>query len=59
MTVSIVTNTIDIPKEKRFDKLKIISLARLLADAITKIHAGTPMGLLFDDLYKKLEAKKK
>ncbi len=55
----IVTNTIDIPKEKRFDKLKIISLARLLADAITKIHEGTPMGLLFDDLYKKLETKKK
>lgn len=55
----IVTNTIDIPKEKTFDKLKIISLARLLADAITKIHEGTPMGLLFDDLYKKLETKKK
>lgn len=55
----IVTNTIEIPKEKRFNKLKIISLAKLLADSITKIYEGTPMGLLFDDLYKKIEEKRK
>jgi len=55
----IVTNTIDIPKEKRFDRLKIISLAKLLANSITKIYEGTPMGILFDDLYKKIEEKKK
>jgi len=55
----IVTNTIDIPKEKRFEKLKIISLANLLADSITKIYEGTPMGVLFDDLYKKIEEKRK
>jgi ribose-phosphate pyrophosphokinase len=30
----IVTNTIDIPQEKRFDKLKIISIAELLANMI-------------------------
>ncbi|MEA2037404.1 MAG: ribose-phosphate pyrophosphokinase [Nanoarchaeota archaeon] len=55
----IVTNTIDIPEEKKFDKLKIISLSKLLADSITKIHQGTPMGLLFDNLYKRAESKRK
>ncbi len=55
----IVTNTIDIPKEKRFDRLKVISLAKLLADSITKVYEGTPMGVLFDDLYKKIEEKRK
>jgi len=55
----IVTNTIAIPEEKRFDKLKVISLAKLLADSINKIYEGTPMGVLFEDLYKKIEEKKK
>ena len=55
----IVTNTIDIPKEKQFRKLKIISLAKLLAESINKIYEGTPMGVLFDDLYKKVEEKQK
>jgi len=54
----IVTNTISLPEEKKFDKLKIISLAKLLADAITRIYEGTPMGVLFEDLYKKIEQKK-
>ena len=55
----IVTNTIDIPKEKRFGKLKVVSLAKLLADSITKVYEGTPMGVLFDDLYNKIEEKVK
>lgn len=55
----IVTNTINLPEEKRFNKLRIISLAKLLADSITKIYEGTPMGVLFDDLYKKIEEKRK
>jgi len=55
----IVTNTIEIPEEKKFDKLKIISLAKILSDSITKIYEGTPMGVLFDDLYKKIEEKRK
>jgi len=55
----VVTNTIEIPKEKRFHKLKIISLAKLIANSITKVHEGTPMGVLFDDLYKKIEEKRK
>jgi ribose-phosphate pyrophosphokinase len=55
----IVTNSIEIPKEKSFDKLKVISLSHLLADTITKIFEGTPMGVLFDDLYNKIEEKRK
>lgn len=55
----IVTNTISISKEKNFGKLKIISLAKLLADSITKIYEGTPMGVLFDELYQRIEEKRK
>jgi ribose-phosphate pyrophosphokinase len=55
----VVTNTIAIPEDKKFDKLKIISLAKILSDSITKIYEGTPMGVLFDDLYKKIEEKRK
>ncbi len=54
----IVTNSINILEEKKFDKLKIISLAGLLADSIRKIHEGTPMGVLFDELYKNIEEKR-
>ena len=53
----IVTNTIELPKEKRFSKLKVISLAKILADSINRIYAGEPMGVLFDHLYKKLGGK--
>ena len=43
----IVTDTIPIPQEKRIDKLKVISVARLLADAIRSIHDGTSVSALF------------
>jgi len=43
----IVTDTIPIPEEKRIAKLKVISVARLLADAIRSIHDGTSVSALF------------
>ena len=43
----IVTDTIPIPQEKRIEKLKVISVARLLADAIRSIHDGTSVSALF------------
>lgn len=43
----IVTDTIPIPEEKRIDKLKVISVARMLADAIRSIHDGTSVSALF------------
>ncbi|HEU5075808.1 MAG TPA: ribose-phosphate diphosphokinase, partial [Polyangiaceae bacterium] len=43
----IVTDTIPIPEGKRIDKLKVISVARMLADAIRSIHDGTSVSALF------------
>ena len=53
----VVTNTINIPKEKITDKLKIISIAPLLAETIKRTHEGLPMGVVYERLYKKLEEK--
>jgi ribose-phosphate pyrophosphokinase len=36
----VVTNTIDVPPEKRHPKLVILSIAPLLADIINRIHSG-------------------
>ena len=53
----VVTNTINIPKEKITEKLKIISIAPLLAETIKRTHEGLPMGVVYERLYKKLEEK--
>ena len=53
----VVTNTIEIPNEKITDKLKIISIAPLLAEDIKRTHEGLPMGVVYEDMYKKLEKK--
>lgn len=55
----IVTNSIELPKEKSFSTLKIISLAQLLAESIKRIYEGEPMGVLFDGLYDKIAKKVK
>jgi ribose-phosphate pyrophosphokinase len=43
----IVTNTCDVGPEKRFDKLTVLSVAPLLAEAIRRIHSGESIGALF------------
>jgi ribose-phosphate pyrophosphokinase len=43
----IVTNTCHVSPEKRFDKLTILSVAPLLAEAIRRIHSGESVGELF------------
>lgn len=43
----IVTNTCDVPGDKRFDKLTVLSVAPLLAEAIHRIHSGESVGALF------------
>lgn len=53
----VVTNTIDIPKEKMISKLKVVSIAHLLAEDIKRTHEGLPMGLVYERMYKKLEKK--
>ena len=55
----VVTNTIEVPKEKMASKLKIISIAPLLAETIKRTHEGLPMGVVYEEMYKKLEKKLK
>lgn len=44
----VVTNTIPLPKEKQIDKIKILSIAPLFAEAIKRINEAAPLGDLFD-----------
>jgi len=43
----VVTNTILIPEERRFDRLTILSVAQLLANAIRYIHLNESVSQLF------------
>jgi|TARA_Y100000310_G_scaffold270988_1_gene285147 ribose-phosphate pyrophosphokinase len=52
-----VTDTIELPKEKRIKKLKTISIGPLLAETIKRAHEGTPMGVFYEKLYGKLEKR--
>jgi len=44
----LVTNTIPIPEEKRIPKIKVLSVAPLLGEAIIRIHEDLPLSKLFD-----------
>jgi ribose-phosphate pyrophosphokinase len=44
----LVTNTIIVPPEKMIPKLKIISVAPLLGEAIIRIHEDLSVSKLFD-----------
>jgi len=46
----VVTNTIHIPEEKRFQNLRILSVADLLAKAIDHIHSNESVSQLFEML---------
>ncbi len=48
VTEVVVTNTLDVPDEKRFDKLKVLSVANLLARAIRYTHSNESVSQLFD-----------
>ncbi|MEO5875066.1 MAG: ribose-phosphate diphosphokinase [Streptosporangiaceae bacterium] len=45
----IMTNTLPIPPEKRFDKLTVLSIAPLLASAINEVFHDGSVTSLFDD----------
>ena len=53
----VVTNTIHIPEAKRFDRLKILSVADLLSRAITYIHSNASVSKLFELRERKGRAK--
>ena len=43
----VITNTIPLPKEKELDKIKVLSIAPLFAEAIKRLNEHLPMGDLF------------
>jgi ribose-phosphate pyrophosphokinase len=45
----VVTNTVRIPEERKFDRLVILSVAGLLAQAIEYIHSNESVSQLFED----------
>lgn len=49
----IITNTIPLPEEKKIDRIKVLSIAPLFAQAVMRIHLGQGIGELFND--KKME----
>jgi len=44
----VMTNTVPLPPEKQIDKIKVLSIAPLFAEAIKRINEATPLGDLFD-----------
>jgi ribose-phosphate pyrophosphokinase len=44
----VVTNTLPIPDDKRFDTLRVVSIAGLLADAIDAVFTDRSVSELFD-----------
>ena len=45
----VVLDTIELPKEKRLDKIEILSVSKLLAKAIDSIYNDIPMSDVYDD----------
>ena len=43
----VITNTIPLPKEKQIDKIKVLTIAPLFAEAIKRINEAKPIGELF------------
>ncbi len=43
----VVSNTVHIPKDKEFSKLKVLSMASLFSQAILRIHTGESVSALF------------
>ncbi|MCL6517699.1 ribose-phosphate diphosphokinase [Alicyclobacillus sp.] len=44
----VVTNTINLPPEKRLDKITVLSVAELIAEAIIRVHTQRSISQLFD-----------
>jgi ribose-phosphate pyrophosphokinase len=47
ITEIVVTNTVHIPEEKQFPKLKVLSMGALFSQAILRIHTGESVSALF------------
>jgi len=44
----VVTDTVPVPPEKRIPKIKVLSMAPLLGEAIHRIHTGLSVGAMFE-----------
>jgi ribose-phosphate pyrophosphokinase len=44
----VITDTVPVPQEKRFERMKVLSVASLLGEAIHRIHSGLSVGAMFD-----------
>ena len=44
----IVTDTIEISKEKIIDKVKIVSVSKVFSEAVSRIHKGESVSALFE-----------
>jgi len=44
----VITNTIKLPPEKRIDKIKVLSVASVFAEAIDRIYEDLPVSTLFE-----------
>lgn len=45
----VCTDSVPLPSEKRNGKVKVVSIAALLGEAIHRIHSGLSVGAMFDD----------
>lgn len=43
----VITNTIPLPKEKQIDKIKVLTIAPVFAEAIKRIHNEEPLGEMY------------
>jgi ribose-phosphate pyrophosphokinase len=48
VTEVVVTNTLHVPEGRRFEKLKVLSVAKLLAKAVAHTHSNESVSALFD-----------
>lgn len=44
----VITNTVPLTEEKRLDKIKVLSIAPLFAEAIKRVNEAKPLGDLFE-----------
>ena len=45
----VVLDTIALPEEKRIDKIKVLSVAPIFAEAIRRIYEDLPVSIIFKD----------
>ena len=52
----VITDTIPLPPSHKLDKIKVLSVAPLVGEAITRIHQGKSVGALFSSEMQRTEA---